>query len=186
MARAKRDVLLRVHGYRLRPEDLEDCYSQATLELIAAARRGERFANRTHLARTLEQRFLSRVNDRRRALCGRSPMEAAIEDGSPLDVGLDVPALADRSADPEKVVLMRQELLRIQAAAARLTPEQRLVIATQVALKMRAREFCALHGWSPEKYRKVAQRGRARLRRLVDEAVPVARERSEQAVGTGL
>lgn len=44
VARAKREVLLRVHRRRLRPEDLEDCFSQATLELIAAARRGGAFA----------------------------------------------------------------------------------------------------------------------------------------------
>ena len=31
---------------------------------------------------------------------------------------------------------------------------------------MGASEFCRLHGWTPEKYRKVAQRARARLQRL--------------------
>ncbi len=43
VARARRELLLRVHGHRLRKEDLEDCYSQATLELLAHARRGGRF-----------------------------------------------------------------------------------------------------------------------------------------------
>jgi hypothetical protein len=33
----KRDVLLRVHRHRLGFEDLEDCYSQATLELVSRA-----------------------------------------------------------------------------------------------------------------------------------------------------
>lgn len=44
VACAKREVLLRVHRYRLRREDLEDCYSQATLELVVLARSGRRFA----------------------------------------------------------------------------------------------------------------------------------------------
>ena len=45
VARAKRDVLLRAHRHRLRREDLEDCYSQATLELLTNARAGRRYAN---------------------------------------------------------------------------------------------------------------------------------------------
>jgi hypothetical protein len=38
----KRDVLLRVHRHRLGFEDLEDCYSPATLELVSRARARER------------------------------------------------------------------------------------------------------------------------------------------------
>jgi hypothetical protein len=38
VAAARRSRLLRVYRRRLRPEDLEDCYSQATLELLARAR----------------------------------------------------------------------------------------------------------------------------------------------------
>jgi hypothetical protein len=34
----KRELLLRVHRHRLSREDLEDCFSQATLELISRAR----------------------------------------------------------------------------------------------------------------------------------------------------
>jgi hypothetical protein len=45
VARAKRDVLLRAHRFRLRREDLEDCYSQATLELVAHVRSGGAFAD---------------------------------------------------------------------------------------------------------------------------------------------
>jgi hypothetical protein len=45
IARSRRDLLLRAHRYRLRWEDLEDCYSQATLELLARALRGARFAS---------------------------------------------------------------------------------------------------------------------------------------------
>jgi hypothetical protein len=45
VVRAKRGLLLRVYRYQLRPEDLEDCYGQATLELVAFVRRGGRFAD---------------------------------------------------------------------------------------------------------------------------------------------
>jgi hypothetical protein len=79
VACARRELLLRANRFRLRLEDLEDCYSQATLELIALVRNGGAFANRLHVANALELRFLSRVRDRRRALCGRSPMQAALE-----------------------------------------------------------------------------------------------------------
>ena len=76
---AKRDVLLRVHRHRLGFEDLEDCFSQATLELMTRARtRARAFVSEAHIANALEQRFLSRINDRRRAVIGRSPIQAAI------------------------------------------------------------------------------------------------------------
>ena len=75
---AKRDVLLRVHRHRLGFEDLEDCFSQATLELITRARtRARAFVSEAHIANALEQRFLSRISDRRRAVSGRSPIQAA-------------------------------------------------------------------------------------------------------------
>lgn len=45
VARAKRDLVLRANHFRLRREDLEDCYSQATLELVAHVRNGGAFAN---------------------------------------------------------------------------------------------------------------------------------------------
>jgi DNA-directed RNA polymerase specialized sigma24 family protein len=187
VARAKRELLLRVHRHRLRKEDLEDCYSQATVELIASARRGV-FASRLHLARTLEQRFLSRVNDRRRALSGRSPMQAALESAASLDgTGPEARAVPDPRGDPERLAILRFELGRVQALARRLTPEQRLVIATQISLAMGTREFCELYGWSDEKYRKVAQRGRARLRQLVLEEeghVQSAAGLSEKNAGT--
>jgi hypothetical protein len=44
VADAHRELMLRCHRFRLRREDLEDCYSQATLELMLRARRGRRFA----------------------------------------------------------------------------------------------------------------------------------------------
>jgi hypothetical protein len=45
VASARRGLLLRVHRHRLRPEDLEDCHSQATLELIAHVKAGGSFAS---------------------------------------------------------------------------------------------------------------------------------------------
>lgn len=168
VARAKRRALLRAHRHRLRPEDLEDCYSQATLELLAALARGRRFSGRTHLVHALEQRFRSRVDDRRRALHGRSALAAALEHALPL--GLQTEShhqLADPRADIHPHVVRRAELRRVVAVSGQLTPDQRLVLAHQLADGTRA-DFCARFGWSPEKYRKVAQRARARLRALCD------------------
>lgn len=168
MARAKRDVLLRAYRYQLRWDDLEDCYSQATLELVARARRGGAVADRLHLGNLLEQRFLSRVRDRRRALSGRSPMQAAMETavslGGPGEEGVEI---VDVRAELEKLVMLRHDLREIERLAHGLTHDQRLVLACQLGLQMPPAEFCRRFGWSPEKYRKVAQRARARLRRLV-------------------
>jgi DNA-directed RNA polymerase specialized sigma24 family protein len=167
VARARRDLMLRVHSYRLRREDLEDCYSQSIMELVVHVRRGGTFVDRAHLANAIEQRFLSRIHDRRRAISGRSPMQAALENAVPLD-GLDSEktAIADR-LDLEQLAILRDELRVLQALAGGLTDDQRLVIATQVSLQMGSGEFCEIYGWSSEKYRKVAQRGRARLKRLM-------------------
>jgi hypothetical protein len=185
VASARREGLLRVHAFRLRREDLEDCYSQATLELILRVRRDGPFADSSHLANAIEQRFLSRVTDRRRAIAGRSPMQAALEGASLLGAGAGRIELADRRAEVERTVIIRHDLRRIQALAQRLTRDQRLVLATQLADTSRS-EFCARHGWSIEKYRKVAQRAHARLRALValDEGVPSVASPSEQSAGS--
>ena len=177
VARARRELLIGVHRHRLRREDLEDCYSQATLELLVAVGRGRVFASRLHLARALEQRFVSRVQDRRRAISGRSPMEAALEQASALGGGAagTCERIADPRAEPEKLALARHELAQIRALAPQLTVEQRLVLATQVGLGMPPGDFCRVYAWSPEKYRKVAQRARRHLRQLValdDASVP--------------
>jgi hypothetical protein len=181
VARAKRDLLLRVHRHRLRREDLEDCFSQATLELLAHTRRGGRFASRLHLANVLEQRFLSRVHDRRRALSGRSPMQAALETAMSLDCVQEDPLeIIDTRAELETLVLLREDLRCVRLHARALTADQRLVLASQLG-SQRASEFCRLHHWTPEKYRKVAQRARAHLKRLMaceeSGVPPVARGR---------
>lgn len=175
MAAARRAFLLRAHRFRLRHEDLEDCYGQATLELLKQAREGRSFASRRHLASILEQRFVSRINDRRRAISGRSPMQAALEGALPLGAAPEDHQLqvADSRADLERLVLLRNDLRRVQALALRLTEDQRLVLATQLA-QLECAEFCRRYGWSREKYRKVAQRGRSRLRELLEgEEAPV-------------
>jgi len=192
VASAKREILLRVHRHRLRREDLEDCYGQATLELIVLARGGRAFASRLHVANALEQRFLARVLDRRRAVAGRSPIAAALEGAVPFvsEGGqLDLP---DTRREPERLTVAREDLTRVLGHMSSLTPDQRLVLATQIALAMRCEEFCRRHGWTPEKYRKVAQRARAKLRDLLaaedspTRRVPLRSEVSEQTPGTHL
>jgi DNA-directed RNA polymerase specialized sigma24 family protein len=147
-------------------EDLEDCYSQAILELVAAPCEAGavRRAASTSPVR-LSSGSSRRIHDRRRALSGRSPMQAALEGAMSLDgVGEEHFDVADAQAELERLVILRHELRRIQTVAQKLSYEQRLVIASQVALQMSCGEFCDRHKWTPEKYRKVAQRARARLR----------------------
>jgi DNA-directed RNA polymerase specialized sigma24 family protein len=190
VARARRELLLRAHRHRLRREDLEDCYSQATLELLADARRGTSYPSRRDVETAIERRFVSRIQDRRRALAGRSPIQAALERSLSLAVmseqNVDV---ADARAELETLVFMRMDLRRVEALMRELTPDQRLILISQVALGMPRAEFCRRYGWSAEKYRKVAQRARARLGRLMASAgtdVPRASRRSEEGTGTHL
>ncbi len=187
VARAKRDVLLRAYRHKLRWEDLEDCYSQATLELVAQARKGRVFAGRAHLANLLEQRFQSRVRDHRRALSGRSPMLAALEASVSLgkagDEGVEI---VDVRGELEQLVMLRHDLRHIERLARNLTLDQRLALACQLR-QLCLTNACRELGWSAEKYRKVAQRARARLRQLmaVEETdVPLGRRGSEQDIGT--
>jgi DNA-directed RNA polymerase specialized sigma24 family protein len=169
VAQAKRAILLRTHHHRLRKEDLEDCYSQATLELLTQARRaGIAFSTRAHMANVLEQRFLSRVQDRRRALHGRSPAQAVLDRALPLgdddDGGIEV---ADVRAEIETLVMQRMDLRSLGRLVGQLTPDQRLVLVSWIDTGIGCVEFCHRFDWSKEKYRKVAQRARARLRELL-------------------
>lgn len=197
MAHASRRTLLSVHRHRLSFADLEDCYSQATVELVAQARRGElRYSSRAHLRNTLELRFHSRIVDRRRALSGRSPAQAMLDGALSLGgAGEREVELVDRSADVEQRMLLRLQLRSVQRAAHALSPDQRLVLACQIGLQMGAEEFCATFGWTPAKHRKVAQRARSRLRRLLEEPgaektfrerCPVLRSGSGEEIGTHL
>lgn len=167
VVQAKREGLLRAYRHGLRPDELEDCYGQATFELLRSVKSGRRFASREHLANTLEQRFVSRVRDQMRATGGRSAARAGHE--SALLAGGDKDALAevvDVGAESHELVALKMDLEQILQVAPRLTVDQRLVIASQVS-GIGCAELCQYTGWSQEKYRKVAQRGRARLRALM-------------------
>jgi len=169
IAAARRGRLLRVHRRRLRWEDLEDCYSQATLELVARSRRAP-FLSDAHVLNALEQKFLSRIEDRRRAIGGRSAIETAIARAVPVDAPeYGTAEVEDRCAPVEAQVIARTELRRLRELIADLNRDQQLVLASQVCVDMGAAEFCSQFGWSVEKYRKVAQRARAKLRLLVEE-----------------
>src|SRR4051794_40088859 len=168
---AKRDVLLRVYRDRLPHEDLEDCLGQAALELVTRARadglRGER-----HIANALEQKFVSRIIDRQRAV-GRRPATITTDagDGDGMAAGDQSPSfeIVAPNGEPSHTASTRDELERLREVAAELTDDQRLVLACQVSLGMDSTEFCDRFGWSPEKFRKVAQRARQRLRSLLTE-----------------
>lgn len=169
VARARRSALLGIHRRHLGRQDLEDCYSQATLEMLTRARAGGGFASRAHIANSLELRFVSRIRDRRRALSGRSPIEAELARAIPLSASTEAEtSLHDPRADVERKILARHELRRIAEISHKLSPDQRLLLASRLSDTDRA-EFCQAHGWSVEKYRKVSQRAGARLRQLVDE-----------------
>ena len=170
MAVARRELLLAVHRHRLPREDLEDCYSQATLELLARARSGPQLHGVRHVANALEQKFVSRVRDRRRAIRGRSPIESALSVAASLSEPDGVaPDPADRRASVPELVARRMDLGRVREVAAELTADQRLLIACQVGLGMDCEAFCRRYGWTPAKFRKVAQRARRRLTRLLHE-----------------
>jgi DNA-directed RNA polymerase specialized sigma24 family protein len=172
VSKGKREILLRAYCQWLRREDLEDCFSQATLELVARARRGGRFSGAGHIANALEQKFLSRIHDRRRALRGRSPSQAMLDGALSLGTGDEQEfQIADPRADVERCTMLRFDLRSVERAAHALSPDQRLVLACQIGLQMSAEEFCTRFGWTHEKHRKVAQRARARLRALLDESI---------------
>lgn len=190
VANANRCLLLATHRSRLPREELEDCYSQATFEMLMRARRGAAFANRDHIANALAQRLRSRIYDRRRAVGGRSPIEAAIAGALPLAVcehpsNGPRPLLVDERADVQEIALRRHDLRRIAHFSRGLTRDQRLLLASQVCGEQSPGEFCAEHGWTTAKYRKVGQRARARLTRLLlsDSLVPIGTPRSDQLAG---
>ena len=190
MAQARRQLLLRTHRHRLRKEDLEDCFSQATLELLAKAREGDggTYVTRTHMANVLEQRFLSRIYDHRRALRGRSPAQAALNQALRLGDGADGIEVADVRAEIERLVMLRMDLRSLGQVIHKLTPDQRLVLSSLTASGMECVQFCDRFGWSKEKYRKVSQRARARLRELMEaseESFPRRMSRLGPSVGEG-
>ena len=190
VAQARRELLLRSYRHRLRKEDLEDCFGQATLELLAQARAGEGGARMTHahLANLIEQRFVSRIYDRLRALRGRSPAQAALDRALPLGDDIHGIEVADVRAEIDKQVMLRLDLRSLGQVIGELTPDQRLVLVSLASSGMECAEFCERHGWSKDKYRKVSQRARARLRALLEaceETFPRRMSRLGAAVGEG-
>jgi DNA-directed RNA polymerase specialized sigma24 family protein len=193
VAQARRELLLRSYRHRLRKEDLEDCFGQATLELLAQARASEGGAlgarmTHAHMANLLEQRFVSRIYDRLRALRGRSPAQAVLDHALPLGDGAHGIEVADVRAEIDKQVMLRLDLRSLGQVIGELTPDQRLVLVSLASSGMECAEFCERHGWSKDKYRKVSQRARARLRELLEaceETFPRRMSRLGTAVGEG-
>jgi DNA-directed RNA polymerase specialized sigma24 family protein len=169
---AKREALLRAYRHRVVREDLEDCLSQAALELVGRARRGG-LRGDGHIANALEQKFASRIADRQRTMTARGIASAPSGTARLWSTEAPDPAASADSAaasgDPAEALALREDLGRIREVAAELTDDQRLVLACQVSLGMEAREFCERFGWSAEKFRKVAQPARAALRVLLAE-----------------
>ena len=96
--------------------------------------------------------------------------QAALRHADDQEGGPDGPVLAavvDPTADVAERLAGQGDVRRLQELADELTADQRLVLACQIALDMNCQEFCSHFGWSAEKFRKVAQRARARLRALV-------------------
>jgi DNA-directed RNA polymerase specialized sigma24 family protein len=196
VAQARRELLLRAYRHRLRKEDLEDCFGQATLELLAQARAVGAGApgaprahmNRTHMANLLEQRFVSRIHDRLRALHGRSPAQAMLDHALPLSDAANGIEVADVRAEIDKLVMLRLDLRSLGQVIHELTSDQRLVLVSLAEGETDCVEFCERHGWSKEKYRKVSQRARARLRELLEtceETFPRRVSRLGTTVGEG-
>src|SRR5882724_11189291 len=121
VAQAKRELLLSVNRAKLPREELEDCFAQATLELVVRARRAP-FESDAHAANALEQKFASRITDRVRAISGRSPMAAILRAAASLDGDGDGESLVvvDRSARVEQQALARHELRALRELAAEL------------------------------------------------------------------
>ncbi|HEX5310093.1 MAG TPA: hypothetical protein VFW38_13575 [Solirubrobacteraceae bacterium] len=178
MAATRRRLLLASHSRDLSWDELEDCYSQATFEMLMRARSRGPFRSDEHIAHALEQRLCSRIDDRHRARGGRSPGAAALAHALPLalcDRNRATRATVDERADVERIVLQREELGRIARYSRRLTQDQRLLLHSQIGGEQTPAAFCTEHNWSLEKYRKVGQRARARLLGLLssESVVPV-------------
>jgi len=161
------ESLLRVHHFRLRRADLEECLGRSVLELLIAVRNGQVFASREHAEVALETRFLSRVTDHHRAVAGRSPMRAALERALDVDTHGDIPGGDDFFDDGDPIGAGRERLARITAESARLSPAERLVIGTQLGIPIDPASVCSATGWSRAKYRKTAQRAHEALRTAV-------------------
>jgi hypothetical protein len=164
---AERARLLRRHAHRLERADLEECLAQAALELVPRARR-EAVGSAWRPALDLEQRFLARVTDRRRALAGRSPRERLLRTAATIgDANLDeVLQVADARASVDEQVWRREELRRLLELIAELSDDQRMVAIHRLFGDVDAARLRQQQQWSVAKYEKLASRARARLTAL--------------------
>ena len=159
-ALALRSTLIRVHHTVAPREELEDLYSQAVLELLTRTERDSALTSAQHIRNSLRQKFASRILDHQRATAGRSPATRARATAQPLDETVDRVA-GHRDALHE--LIARETLLELAAAIRELTHDQQLVLASQLNGET-PRDCCARTGWTTDKYRKLAQRARKRLR----------------------
>lgn len=170
VAQVKRELLLAVNRAKLPREELEDCFTQATLELVVRARRSP--LRRTCMPPTRLSRSSLRGSPTgcaRSAGAARSPRSCAAPHRSTTSTPDNEPLVAvDHAARVEPQALARHDLRALRELAGEPTDGQRLVLACQVSLGMDCAEFCTRYGWSAEKFRKVAQRARAKLRALPD------------------
>lgn len=180
VAHAKRAVLLRHYRGRLCREALEDAYSQAVLEILIVARR-RALTDERHIGNVIEQRFRSRVIDRIRAIRGRSPIEHALAHATRLGAcgKQQWLGLPDPYTDVEVTVIALEDLRRIASAMSGGLSEVQAGVLAHSAGGGRCEEFIARLGRTEARYRKVHQRGRARLRRRLATAVDVPGPRSE-------
>jgi hypothetical protein len=171
--RAKRDILMRVHHWWLSRPDIEECMCQAELELFASVKRGHVLRSFQHACNSLEQKFVSRIADQRRAIGGRSATKRAlncayslsqhydkdIEEGGwePSDAKLDVFETVSNKLDLQAILdeiqICREDF-------------QKVFHYELFGSGSRA-DYAASQGWGMETFRKIDQRGRQRLRAAI-------------------
>ncbi len=160
VAAEKWAVLLGSYEGRLEREELEDCLSQATLELIRGVRAGRCFEGAEHVANALELRFRSRIVDQYRARSARPAVVALDREGEEGFV------LEDPAPRFEREVEARVELARLRELVGELSADEQRVLALQAAGVSRG-EICARLGWKLERYRSTARRATNKLSGLV-------------------
>jgi hypothetical protein len=149
-----RRPLLAAHRSAASREELEDLYSQSVLELLLRVRRDATFHTPTHLANALRLRFASRITDYRRAVAGRSPVEAALTRATRLD---DPDSTGVAAADDvASQVLARERAHELLVALNELPLVQRDALLAEAAGRDRPASWADI---------KRCNRGRAALRR---------------------
>ena len=146
-ALALRTTLIRAYRSNASREDLEDIYSQAVIELLARAERDPTLTSPDHIRHALRQKFESRILDHHRAVAGRSPATHARARTRPL-----ADTLNHRIGDPDGLdrLVARETLRELAAAIRELTPDQQLVLASQLNGEP-PRECCGHTGWTIDK-----------------------------------